>query len=670
MISDAAVARRPVVERISSQAPAQWAIPLVIAAAAYAIGHPYLGIIGDSTLYLGRALADLSPGGVGRDIVFMLDGQSRFSLFSRLADPLVAALGAERAGIVIAAMASVCVFAATIVLARALTESRRLTIAVALVAAAMPATYGAGIFRFAETAAVPRPFAEAAVMVSMAALIAGRPVAAALFLAAAALVHPIMAMAGVGTVLVLLAWRRDARTSLAVVSAMVVVAGLIVALGAAGVPLLDRLVVHVDADWLGMLAARSPYLFPSRWPASDFAAPIVQATTIALAVRDTHPKTRRVLVAVAVSAFAQLAAALVFGDALHGLLAIQVQEWRALWLLAVVAMVCLPYVASQLWRGSAQDRVVLALLGLAWLSPLGLAGSLAVCVLSLVLRARSGLFPIENRHAIWALAAVAAVALVTTAIAIGGWASLVSRGPRDEAAAFVLALRSDLLVAPVWLATAVWLLAEPRRFGPSWLGRAMPGVATIGLAALAVVAARTWDERGSAAIWGNQDGFAATGDVPGAPSSELFVVGGLSSSWFALGRPQYFSPEQAASIVFSRPLAMAWRRRADALRALDLVPRNVLRPWDPLTADDHVVVTAEKISALCARNDAPAAVIVPDRDDAPAPKLSGASVWNAPAPLPILEKYQPPQWHVIRGWVIEPCRSRRSQAELAKTDAR
>ena len=162
------------------------------------MGHPYLGVIGDAALYLGRSLADLDPTGVGRDIAFVNDGQSRFSIFSRLVDPLVAALGVEQAGIIVAAAASACCLAATFALARALGSDRRLTIAVALFAATMPTSYGDGILRFAETNAVPRPFAEAAVMASIAALLAGRPLAAGLLLAAALAIHPIMAMAGVG----------------------------------------------------------------------------------------------------------------------------------------------------------------------------------------------------------------------------------------------------------------------------------------------------------------------------------------------------------------------------------------------------------------------------------------------------------------------------------------
>ena len=641
----------PALHGLSRAAQASAAAGLMAVAAVYAIGHPYLGLVGDAVLYLGRSLADLDPGGVGRDIVFANDGQSRFSIFSRLVDPLVAALGAEHAGIVVALGAVACLFASTLALAHALAVERRLAIAIAVTAAVMPTTYGAGIFRFAEAGAVPRPFAEAAVMAALAALLAGRPLAAGLFLAAALAIHPLMAMAGIGTVLVLLAWRRDARASLATIAVFAGAAGVAVALGVAGVPLLDRLVVRVDPDWLGMLTARSPYLFPSLWQASAFVAPLVQATTIALAA--WH--------AVAISAFVQLAAAAVLGDALHELLAIQGQGWRALWLLAVLGTFCLPLVASELWREGAKARVVLALLGMAWLCPLGLAGSLLVCGAALALRAYPGALPIRDKHAIWMLAGVAAVSLASTALGAIGWAGAIARGPWNGSLAFVTALQADLAVAPLWIATVTWLLASPR-FRP----------ALVGFAALAAVMAATvtWDARASVGLFGNQDGFAARTDVPGARSSEVLVIGGLASSWFALGRPQYFSPEQGVSIVFSRPLAMEWRRRALALGELGLAPHNVLRPWEPLSATDHIVVTAAKIDALCRRADAPAAVVVPDRDDAPAPSLPHAVAWTASSPISIIENYRPQQWHTIRGWIVAPCAAAQRASALAKTGGR
>ena len=150
--------------------------------------------------------------------------------------------------------------------------------------------------------------------------------------------------------------------------------------------------------------------------------------------------------------------------------------------------------------------------------------------------------------------------------------------------------------------------------------------------------------------------------VPGPRSSEVFVSGGLSQAWFSLGRPQYLSAQQASGIVFSRSLAIEWRRRAQALRDLGLVSR------DPLLAGDHPIVTEDKIAAFCGRDDAPSAIVVPDFVDEPAPILSGAKTWSANPPRHILADVKPARWRTIRGWVVAPCAANASA--LAQSSAR
>ena len=59
----------------------------------WALLRPYAGIIHDSRIYVGRALADLSPHTIGLEYAFLHDGQSRFSLFPKAFAQLVSALG-------------------------------------------------------------------------------------------------------------------------------------------------------------------------------------------------------------------------------------------------------------------------------------------------------------------------------------------------------------------------------------------------------------------------------------------------------------------------------------------------------------------------------------------------------------------------------------------------
>jgi len=80
-------------------------IPL-IAFLVFALGRPYRGIIQDPQLYIARAVADLDPSGVGRDLMFVHDGQFGFSLFRYVARAMVALFGPAMTGEALAIVAA------------------------------------------------------------------------------------------------------------------------------------------------------------------------------------------------------------------------------------------------------------------------------------------------------------------------------------------------------------------------------------------------------------------------------------------------------------------------------------------------------------------------------------------------------------------------------------
>jgi hypothetical protein len=59
----------------------------------FLLSRPYQGILHDGYIYIGRALADLDPNGVGRDLMFVHDGQFGFSVFRFAATAFAALLG-------------------------------------------------------------------------------------------------------------------------------------------------------------------------------------------------------------------------------------------------------------------------------------------------------------------------------------------------------------------------------------------------------------------------------------------------------------------------------------------------------------------------------------------------------------------------------------------------
>jgi hypothetical protein len=87
-------------------------IPL-IAFLVFVLGRPYRGIVQDPQIYIGRAVADLDPSGVGRDLMFVHDGQFAFSLFRFVVRAMVALWGPAMTGEVLAVVAALAwIFAA------------------------------------------------------------------------------------------------------------------------------------------------------------------------------------------------------------------------------------------------------------------------------------------------------------------------------------------------------------------------------------------------------------------------------------------------------------------------------------------------------------------------------------------------------------------------------
>ena len=106
----------------------------LIAIALWAITHSYQGIFGDTNVYVGRALADLDQGGIGRDVMFVNDGQSRFSLFPLLLDRLIGTLGTPGTVLLLALLAMTAWMSALAFFARQYVAWRLVPVVVIFVA--------------------------------------------------------------------------------------------------------------------------------------------------------------------------------------------------------------------------------------------------------------------------------------------------------------------------------------------------------------------------------------------------------------------------------------------------------------------------------------------------------------------------------------------------------
>ncbi|MGH6819934.1 MAG: hypothetical protein ACREDU_03615, partial [Methylocella sp.] len=544
-------------------------------------------------LYIGRAVADLDPSGVGRDLMFVHDGQFGFSLFRFVARAMVALWGPAMTGEVLAVVAALAWFFAVRALARQFVGGGAVWVVV-IFAVLLPNAYGAPYpFGFAELKAVPRPFAEALVLAGLAALAARRDVVCLCCLVAAALLHPIMALAGFG-VFVAVRGLEDKRWFwfCACAGALSILGGVL------GLPLLDRLFTAIDPSLQSLHQLRNAFLFPSLWPIESFPPLIVQTVTIAIAAHLQQGRARRILAAIIVVGLGGIAISAIFGDWLSSLLVVQVQPWRTAWLMAVAGAMALSLCSFELWRRGPSGRMVLALLVLCWSfnTELGVAGPAAILALSLFFGAKRFAPLLKPQYVLSTWIFTIVVAAIWNIRHFAYLWEIVVAAPAGYYNTYFVFIR-QLLAFPL-CALAVYFAIVKQRIGPL----VQKGGAILLLAALICF----WDRRPPPQRL--MEASRAPPDIIrliDQRQGEVLWIDGISEAWFFLGRPQWASPLQGVPIIFSSALAAEWRNRTQVLMDLRLADQKIFAPFSAPLSADLPRLSREGVRRLCAREDAP-----------------------------------------------------------------
>ncbi len=620
-------------------------LPL-IAVAFWALTHPYQGILGDASVYIGRALADLDPAGIGRDMMFVNDGQSRFSLYPLILEQLVAWFGTGPTALTLALLAMAVWIAALCGLARQFVTPRYIFLVVLFVAV-LPVSYGTPWrFEYSEVMAVPRPFAEALVLAALATLAGGRTLLPAVLLVAATLIHPIMALAGWCVFGVVLC-REDRRWAVGTAA----LAALLVAAALAGVPILHRLVTFMDPGLKAFAESRSPLLFPTHWPI-DFLGPLtVEATTIAIAASFFEGRRRAVLIATIFVAIGGIAAQALFGDKLSLLLVIQAQPWRMAWLLAALGAAALGIATIELWRQGPRGRVVLAVLAMAWLTSEESAAGTLICAVALFLHFGARLIPVAltPRIVAWVWAAACILALLWNVHYFIGYGRFLASIPADGPHYISQFWTRRYVAFPILVLIVTLVFARPSR--TIWGLQCAIALLLI----LAVV--RFWDERTSFQKMADADYHPpALTNLIASRSGEVLWVDGVSEAWFLTGRPQWASPQQGVSTIFSSALTREWRERMQFLIRERLAEKKALSPAHFPASADLPRLTLAGVAQLCARPDAPAYIIAPIEDGAAIPPQLKPQYWHLDAPnFRMAEEADSYGWKRITAYAVLPC---------------
>ena len=571
----------------------------------FLLSRPYLGIYHDGRLYVADALAKLDPGGVGRDLMFVHDGQFGFSLYTPMLARLIAWLGPSDATMAVVAATLVLWFAAAALLVGRFLADRPPAVRWAALAfvAALPSLYGPlNVIGFGEPYATPRGLVEAAGLAGMSAYLSGRRWLGLALCGVGMLFHPIMGLCSAAAIGIALCLedRRWLWAGLAGIAA-VAVAGLLRA------PLADRLVTVMNPAWRAVVEARSPILFPSLWPVEAWSRLAVQASTVAAAALLLSGASRRLALGALTAAAIGVVLVWALGDRLSLLLFLQVQSWRMLQPLAVLALASLGLLCAELPRRGPAGLFGLSLIALGWMfrdvGTLGLqlapAGLLFVAFGDRVRFSRPAL---ASAIALGVLAAGAGAALWLTG---SGVARTLARAGTYSQAILWFSDCPSLLIA---LTVGVWLA---RGWKP-------PPVAIrlAGAAAIALLAVLLWDDRSTFIRARDQGRDWALVAMTEAKPGEILWLSSDVEPWLLMGRPSWFSTVQSAGVVFSRPLALELWSRAERLERAGLADRGAMRPLT-VAASRPAPPDLAKVRAFCSAPDAPAWIVWPRWGDQP-----------------------------------------------------
>jgi hypothetical protein len=530
--------------------------------AAWLIQHPYADITHDGIIYSLLTLARLAPDTVGTDVFLRFGSQDRFTLFSPIFALAARHYDLAPAAALITFISQAALYGCAWLLARRFMSPASALLATGLLAV-LPGWYASGhLFSYTEDFLTPRLPAEALVLGSLAAALANRPKTTIACVSGALVLHPIMACAGIAMLLITFVGAPRRKPALWVTAVL-----LASALGAA-VLMPAGPFARFDAEWFGLIAEETPYVFVSTWDFNDWGRLAVCLSTLCAGwLLGEQPLVRTVCACAIVTALSGIALAFLWGDVLHAVLPTQMQFWRWVWIAAVLAVLLCPVIIADCWKRAFFGRAALVLTGCA-----------------LLLRVDSG-------------APIAALAAVSAA-AVARWSPNLPYGRTvltGSCALLAVALCITLGDGGSWvvplatlLALAWWLQSVLRSARALCVFAAASALACAGVSSAAI---RSWTQlHYTPTLRATFDGWRTRLPL----DAEVLWPESPVGIWYLLDRPSYWSRPQLAGPIFSRAATLKLQRRTASIRAALLAspafrkdPDSVtrLRHWIPATLE-------------------------------------------------------------------------------------
>jgi hypothetical protein len=593
---------------------------LILLAALWVATRPYYGIVHDSRFYMLEALHQLNPGRFARDLYFQFGSQDQFTIFAKLYLPLLPILGMGGTSMALTILGQLLWVCGALCFAHTVIRPRSVAWLALAGAIVLPSTYT--LFFYGESFVTPRLYAEALTMIALTLLLRRRAFWALGVLIVSAALHPLTTLPGFAFAFLYLACEQPLWWAAALAAA-----ALAAVLSFMGIQPFSNLGATYDSQWFDVVKVRDSMCLVTRWSFDAYFRVAGSTALGALAWVLAGARERRLLAITLIVGLGGIAVTLLGGDLARSVFIIEVQPWRGMWILTLMANLYVVPSFFRLRRCADVPQIVkdAFLAGIALLLVSNFALTLLVPAVPLIV--------VAVAMALWQVATHGRSRAVARAVCLGTMALAAVLTMIFVALSFTsgeLALESESLRLGIYsfvivILGIVTITKAVRDVGSrrGW-NRCLPWVS----AALLLAAAFGWDAESPWNKFVESSAPAPHSLASFVPANAtVYWESGTELLWFKLQRPNYFSCEQGTGAVFFRDTALAYRARAETLWPLRTADfgSSYLCPNLNSAAKPHR--TRADLQAVCARD--------PELDDLVLTRPvegADAKIWDSPVP--------------------------------------
>lgn len=529
--------------------------------------HPYIGIYHDARLYAVQALSHLFPEAFKNDLFFIYGSQDSYTIFSFVYAYAIKQLDLNTAAIALQALGHILWLSAVYLLARSLLKGSPASWFFLVFVCVLSGQYGKYALSYGEPFLTPRIFSEALVLFSIVFLVGRKDVPAFLLLSMAFLFHPLMAAGGIIFSFIYKAYADKKWLLLPSVAALL-------AIFAASLQIqpFPGLFETMDKEWYEFNNKISSIAFIDTWESEHFNTVLFDASIIGSAFLVAAGDLRRFfftsLLTGSVGIFLSSVGTYVF----RNVFVIQVQPWRALWLMHLFAYLAGAFLIFEFWSRSRFSRLFLAAYLTAWfMAPLvPLSGILTVSIFLTHFLTRNKnenevrVSRLVEKLLFWSPLASGAIWLIYGCLfAYIQFLKTPGGMPFPRFAQEIL-LDTKLFLIFGFLSIRSLIVKTGQR-------KALAAFLAVSLL-LNMAAIWMWDHRSVQDKFIEGNGKIFENKIPAGSVicwPDYFLnESSIKKIWFMMGSSGYADPVQAAGIIFSREKAMKYFQRMKRLESL------------------------------------------------------------------------------------------------------